>query len=308
MERRDFVGSALAGSALGGRAKAGGSIPRRTYRGKIQLSMIGFGGIVVMGHEQNEADRIVAEAVDRTVNYFDVAPTYGDGEAEIKLGPALQPHRKGVFLACKTTERSAEGARKELERSLTRLRTDHFDLYQFHGLASMADVDRILAPGGAAELFRKARQEGKALHLGASAHSPEAAVALMDQFPLDSVLFPVNFVCWEQGKFGSRILEHAKKKGMARLALKAMAYTKWPKGASREKYPYCWYQPADTPELARKAVRFTLSQEITAAIPPGNLGLFRMALDIASNFQPLDDSEMREVLASTAGVEPIFRA
>ena len=307
MKRRHFLQSALAGPAAAHSLGAAHVLPRRMYLGEVKLSIVGFGGIVAMGHEQAEANRIVAEAVDRGVNYFDVAPTYGNGEAEIKLGNALAPYRKNIFLACKTTMRDAAGARKELERSLERLHTDHVDLYQFHGISSMKDVEQILAAGGAAELFREARKQGKTRFVGASAHSAEAALALMDRFPLDSILFPVNFVCWEQGGFGPQILAKAKQKGIARLALKSMAHTRWPEGAQRA-YPNCWYKPVDTPELARRAVRFTLSEDITAIVPPGHERLFRMALDAAAQFRPLSAAERRDLLRPTAGVEPIFRA
>ena len=104
-------------------------LPRREYgKNRIPLSIIGLGGVVVMGVEQNHANRVVAEAVERGVNYFDVAPTYGD--AEVKYGPALEPYRKDIFLACKTTQRGREGAAAELKDSLSRLRTDYLDLYQ----------------------------------------------------------------------------------------------------------------------------------------------------------------------------------
>jgi aryl-alcohol dehydrogenase-like predicted oxidoreductase len=308
MERRDFVKSTLAGALGTSVLQAKDAIPRRTYRDNIQLSVIGFGAIVVMGHDQANGDRLVAQAVDRGINYFDVAPSYGDGEAEIKLGPALKPHRDGVFLACKTTRRDAEGARKELEQSLKRLHTDRFDLYQFHAISSLKDVDQILAPKGAAEMYLKAREEGKVKYIGASAHSAEAAIALMDRFPLDSILFPVNYVCWQQGNFGPQILEHAKRKGVARLALKAMAHTKWTAGADRKQYPNCWYQPLDEPSKVAKAVRWTLSQDVTSAIPPGHQRLFDLALDAVRGFKPLTAAENREVLASTKGVEPLFSA
>ncbi len=307
MERRTFLKSTLAGSAASRMLDAKTPLPRRLYKDNIKLSIIGFGGIVLVGQEQPVNERTVASAVDRGVNYFDVAPSYGNGEAEIKLGPALAPYRKDVFLACKTRSRDAEGARMELERSLDRLRTSHFDLYQFHSLTTMKDVDEITAPRGAGEFFLKAREQGKVRYLGVSAHSAEAALALMDRFPLDSILFPVNFVCWKQGKFGPQILEKAKQKGIARLALKSMAYTKRPAGAER-KYRNAWYTPVDDPELARQAVSFTLSQDITAAIPPGNEILFEMAMNVAANFKPLSAKASQSLLASTAGVEPLFRA
>lgn len=285
-----------------------GDLPRRTYKGDIKLSVIGFGGIVVVGQEQKDADREVAAAWGRGVNYFDVAPSYGkDGEAEIKLGLALRPYRKNAFLACKTQKRDAAGAREELEQSLKRLYTDYFDLYQFHAVSSMKDVDQILGPGGAADTFVKARQEGKIRHMGFSAHSAEAAIALMDRLPLDSVLFPVNYVLFSQGNFGPQILEHAKKKGLARMALKALAKAPWKKGETRTSRK-CWYRPIDEAGLAAKALRFTLSEEITAAIPPGDEKIFRMALDIAASFKPLSAAERKELLASAAGIEPLFKA
>ncbi len=310
MERRRFLASSIAGAASAHSVRAAQPIPRRLYRDGVELSVIAFGGIVVNGMEQPAANKIVAEAYDRGVNYFDVAPSYGKGEAETKLGPALEPYRKNVFLSCKTQKRDAAGAREELELSLKRLRTDHFDLYQFHAVSSMKDVEQILGPGGAAETFEKARKEGKVRFLGFSAHSAEAAIALMDRFKVDSVLFPVNFVLYGQGNFGPQILAKAKQKGIARLALKAMAYTPWPKDLARNQrsYPKCWYKPVDDPELARNALRFTLSQEITATVPPGDERLWRLAMDVAATFRPMSAAEQKQLLARTAGVEPIFRA
>ena len=284
---------------------AGKQLPRRPYgRTGVELSIVGMGGIVVIGMPQDEADAVVAEAVERGVNYFDVAPSYGDGEAEEKLGPALEPHRNCVFLACKTGKRDAEGARRELAQSLERLRTDRFDLYQFHGVSHMDDVEKIFAPGGAMETFLAARDEGTVQNLGFSAHSVEAAQAMLDRFPFDSILFPINHVCYAQGDFGPQVVEHAREKGAARLALKAMARTV--KGEGPHKYPKCWYEPVDDPELARQALRFTLSEDITACVPSGDERLFRQAVDLMTDFEPLAPAEREALLAGTAGVKPIF--
>ncbi len=307
MERRKFLKSSLAGSLALQSIRAGEPLPKRNFKDDVQLSVIAFGGIVVVGLDQAIADRTVADSVERGVNYFDVAPSYGKGEAEIKLGPALKPFRKESFLACKTQKRDAKGAREELETSLKRLHTDYFDLYQFHAVSSMDDVKRILGPGGAAELFVKAREEGKARYLGFSAHSAEAAIALMDGMKLDSVLFPVNYVCYAQGNFGPQILAKAKEKGMARLALKAMAKTRIQNGQDRPRKK-CWYVPLEDREEAARGLRFTLSQDITSAVPPGDEELYAMALDIASTMTPMPAAEQRALLASSKGIEPIFRA
>ncbi len=306
MRRRAFLQSAVAGSVAAA-ATGAGAIATRVYKDGVRLPLIAFGGIVVVGMEQKDANREVAAAFDRGVNYFDVAPSYFDGEAEMKLGPALEPYRQRSFLACKTMERGAQGARRELEQSLGRARTGHFDLYQFHAVSSLEDVEKILAPGGAAETFVKAREEGKVRFLGASVHNPAAAIALMDRFPLDSVMIPINFVLFQEGHFGPQILEKAKQKGIARIALKAMAHTTWP-GPQHDAWRKCWYKPVDDPALAEVALRFTLSEDITAAIPPGEAQLFRMALQFAGRYRPLDAPERTALLAKARGVQPIFHA
>jgi aryl-alcohol dehydrogenase-like predicted oxidoreductase len=306
MDRREFIAAAAAVPA----ALAKQTIPRRPYKKDVPLSIIGFGGIVVVGQEQTAANRTVAASFDRGINYYDVAPSYWDGEAEIKLGEALKPYRQRVFLACKTGKRDAAGAREELERSLKRLHTGHFDLYQFHAVSSLKDVDEILRVGGAGDLFLKARDEGKIRFLGVSAHSAEAAIKLMDNFPLDSILFPVSFNTWVKGKFGPQILDFAKQKNVTRLALKAMALGQWPAGTDRKttRYPKCWYQPIDDRTIAAKALRWTLSQDVTSALPPGDERLYEMALDIASGFKPMKEKEQEALLAAPQAAEPLFKA
>jgi hypothetical protein len=87
-----------------------------------------------------------------------------------------------------------------------------------------------------------------------------------------------------------------------------MAKGRWPEGANRKEYEKCWYEPVTDPELARQALRFTLSEEITAAVPPGDERLYEMALDIAADFRPLTTTERKQLLASAKGIEPVFRA
>ena len=281
-------------------------IPKRPYRDEVSLSILGLGGMLLVGMEQFSVDRIVEEALARGINYFDVAPFYGDGEAEQKMGKALAQHREKVFLACKTLERSAKGAQEELNHSLRQLRTDHLDLYQFHAVSDMEEVNEIFAPGGALETFTQARQEGKIRYIGFSAHTVEAAMALLDRFQFDSVLFPINFICFARGNFGPQVIARAKELSVARLAIKAMAHGPWRKGEKR-KYPNCWYRPIENREMARQALRFTLSEGVTAAIPPGDERLFRMALELALDLAPMGMEERNELLASTQGLRPLFR-
>ena len=141
-------------------------LPRRPYGpDAIELSVIGFGGIVVKDAEPEHAKRVVAEAVERGINYFDVAPTYGD--AEEKLGPALEPYRKNVFLACKTGQRTAERAQEEFDRSRQRLRTDYFDLYQLHDWKPRYPIEESI------ETMALQQEQGKTRYIGVSNFNAE---------------------------------------------------------------------------------------------------------------------------------------
>jgi len=315
MQRREFVVRATgAGAALSifpaglsglEREKGPGGLERRAL-GKTgeKLSVIGFGGIVVMNATTEQAAERVRAAVEAGVNYFDVAPSYGN--AEDMLGPALEPHRKGVFLACKTQGRTKDAANAELESSLRKMRTDHFDLYQHHAVTKKADALKILGPGGAMEAFAAAKKAGKVRFVGFSAHSVEAATALMDGYAFDTILFPVNYATWHAGGFGPQVLAKAKEKGMGILCLKAMAKGPWPEGAEK-RHAKCWYEPLDTPEAATMGLRFTLSHPVTAAIPPGDETLFAMALKIAAGFQPLAPAEVEKIKARGTTAAPLFR-
>jgi aryl-alcohol dehydrogenase-like predicted oxidoreductase len=316
MKRRDFLKTATIVTPMISLFPADlSAIARRMLSGSIEkrslgstgemLSMIGFGGIVVMNASPEQASDVVKLAIDSGINYFDVAPTYGD--AEIKLGPALEPYRKDVFLACKTQKRTKDEARAELEQSLQNLRTDHFDLYQLHAVTKLEDVETIFGAGGAMEAFMEARNEGKIRFVGFSAHSVEAALALMERFDFDTILFPVNFATWHAGNFGPQVLARAREKKMGILALKAMAKGKWPQDADRTGYPKCWYEPLSAREDARMGLRFTLSHPVTAAIPPGEEKLFRLALSLTDNLQPLDDAEVNSIKQKAQEADPLFR-
>lgn len=272
------------------------------------LSLVGCGGVAVVGMTQAEADALIGGVIEAGVNYFDVAPSYGhEQETEKRFGPALKPHRDKVFLACKTGRRDAAGAQEELDRSLQHLDTDHFDLYQLHAITTLEDVEKAFGPGGAMETFVAARDAGKVRFLGFSAHSEDAAVAAMERFNFDSALFPVNFVTLFQGNFGPRILEAADARGVGRLALKAMARTHWAKDAVRG-YPHTWYEPLGDPRWSELALRFTLSQAITAAVPPGDPALVRWAVEFASRFTPITPEETEGLREYAQGLQPIFKA
>ncbi len=282
---------------------------RRTLgRTGQELSIIGLGGVTLVGMSQDEADRLVAEAFDRGVTYYDVAPSYGtEQETEKRLGPALKPYRDRSFLACKTECRDKAGAASELRRSLSYLHTDHVDLYQLHHITSLEEVETCFGPNGAMKAIVEAQQAGLIRHIGFSAHSVEAALLAMNRFDFASALFPINFVTYYEGGFGPQIIQTAQEKGVGCLALKAMARTSWKDDKPRP-FPHCWYEPLSDPRHAGLALRFTLNQPVTAAIPPGDPRLFRLALDLSDDVRPLDAGELAELRAYGHDLQPIFRA
>jgi len=285
-----------------------GFIPRRRYgKTDVNLSVIGFGGIVVRDTEQKEANRIVAEAYERGVNYFDVAPSYGD--AEIKLGPALKPYRKKAFLSCKTACRDYPSAKEEFEQSLKTMETDYFDLYQLHAITNVQrDVEPAFADDGVMKLLLEEKKQGRIRYLGFSAHSPVTALEALNRYDFDSVMFPVNFAEYLKGNFSPEVIEYAHTHDIAILALKMLARQRVSQeDPIRKQYPKCWYQPITETDEAKLSMAFTLGQPaVTSAIPPGDERLFKLALDLLPDLKPVTEEQVEKLNVLASDLNPIF--
>ena len=315
MDRRSFlkvVGGSAAMAAFGGRIagaveserfaepKEGETLPKRALgmTGE-KISIIGFGGLSLRAEEQARANDSVAFAIDRGVNYFDVAPSYGD--AEEKMGIALEGKRNKVLLSCKTGRRDKEGSQLELARSLKRLKTDHFDLYQLHHLRTKEETEKALGPDGAIETFLEAKKKGQVRFLGFSAHTMKAALFAMEKFPFDTIMFPINFGEFMVTGFGPPVVKMAHEKGMGIIAIKPMYAGLWPEGAKRPA-PKWWYKPLFDRNEIDLGLRFTLSQPgLTTAIPPSDLDLLRTAIEVAPSYRPLTDAENKKIEEMTKG-------
>ena len=314
MKRREFIKTSTFGAtavALGGTSAAPadikpGDFPKRPYRKNgPKLSIIGFPGLVLRKLEQQPGNKLVAQAFERGINYFDVAPAYGD--AEIKLGPALEPYRKKVFLACKTKKRDAAGAKIEFEQSLKRLRTDRFDLYQLHVLSNVEkDVKAAFAKGGAMEYLIAQRKAGRIGYLGFSAHTEAAAIAAMELYEFDSVMFPINFASWLKVGFGPKVVKKAKSTGASVIGIKAFARRRWKKGDPGRKRFGTWYEPTFDRAEAEMALRFAMSQGLTAAIPPACVEIHKLALDIAPKVRAITLAETAKLKTIAQTFKPLF--
>ena len=189
----------------------------------IEISAVSFGGIVTTDESPEDCARYVSYAIEHGVNYFDVAPTYGN--AQENLSPALAPYRKDVYLGCKSMIRDA-GIEAELHDSLKILKTDYFDLYQLHELKSTEDAETAFEKGGAMEVLVRAKEAGLIRHIGITAHSEDAALLALEHYDFETVMFPINWALNMDKGFGDRLIDICKERDLGLLGIKALAHRK----------------------------------------------------------------------------------
>lgn len=324
MKRRTFlktVGTAAGGMALGvspAFADPGdptrkliphaSGLPRRMLgRTGRAISIVGYPGLALSKVPQPEANAALRAGFDQGINYFDVAPAYGD--AEIKMGLAMEATRiprDQIFLACKTKQRTADGALGELDRSLTRLKTDHFDLYQLHVMATKRDVEQVFAPGGAMETLLSAQKAGKVRWLGFSAHTKEAALALLNQFKFDTVMYPVNFIEHYAHQFDPAVLELCRDKGAAVLAIKPISAGSWKAGEKKTRNNY-WYKALEDADEIELALRFSLSLDpVVSALPTSFIDLAEKSIACGKRYQPATARDLEALQKLVAKYQPLF--
>lgn len=253
----------------------------------MNVSEISFGGIMLMDTPQDQADKIVENAVKNGINFFDVGPTYGN--AQNILGPALKPYRDKVYLANKTEPgQTKEQVRSDMEKSLELLDTDYFDLYQLHEVTDEDALNSALDSGGALEAIIEAKEEGLIKNIGFSAHKEWAALKLIKSFDFDTVMFPVNWNYWFNYDQGPDVIKKARENEMGIIAIKALAQKQWENG--HQNNYNTWYKPIyDNQRLAELALKFTLSQDVDTAVSPGDSRM----LDLALNLYQENDEKMQ---------------
>jgi predicted aldo/keto reductase-like oxidoreductase len=284
-------------------------VARRTLgRTGAKVSLVGYPGFALQHEDQQACTSSLRRAFDNGINYFDVAPAYANGLCENRMGIGLQGlPRDQYFLSCKTKLRDKKGALEELDRSLMRLKTDHFDLYQLHCLIKPEEVTEAFAPGGAMETILEAQKQGKIKHIGFSAHTTRAALHALKRFKFDTVMFPINFVEYFTIGYGKAVLAEAKTQGAAVVAIKGMSYGRWPKDVERTRK--WWYRTLEDPEMINLGLRFTLSQQpVVTAIPPAWLDLTDRAIEEIKTYRKATEQDLARCRKLAADCQSVFQS
>ncbi len=273
-----------------------------------EITIITMGGCGLGYVDQNEADKAVTLAMEHGINMIDVAPTYGN--AEIRLKPWIEKHRNKFFLSEKTLKRKKKGAWRQLNKSLEKLGTSYFDLYQFHAVSSMEELEQILGENGAMEAFREAKETGMIKNIGITAHDDvrvlQKALELSDD--IDTVLLPVYIAALVNpnpvNNF-KRILEIAREKIIGVTAIKAISKNRWHGDTTYN----TWYEPLDNQDLIDQAIWFTLSQEgVSTYSLPCDVRLWPSVLDAATRYKKLSYKEQEKYvqIARENEYQPLF--
>src|SRR5271156_5952523 len=203
-------------------------VPKRPL-GKtgVQVSALGVGGYHLGStKDQQEANELVAKALDAGITFFDNAWDYHSGLSEERLGVALQGKRDQAFVMTKvcTHGRGKDVAMQMLEQSLRRLQTDHLDLWQIHEVIYFNDPDLIFRTGGAIEALEEAKKSGKVRFVGFTGHKdPEIHLNMLShKFPFDTVQMPLNAFDANFRSFEQKVLPEATRQGIAVLGMKSL--------------------------------------------------------------------------------------
>lgn len=297
--RRQFLQVAAAGAAvvpaLG--ASDGGKLPmRKLGRTGIEVSILGFGSgsRFLMYKEEDKALEALSKALDLGITYIDTAHSYGDGKSEERIGRLMPGRRKQVTLATKLSARTADDARRQIERSLKRLQTDHLDVLHIHALAGLDDLAAIEKPDGILKAMYEARDQKVTRAIGITCHaSPEALKAALERHDFDCTQMALNAAMarmadgrggmkatpMASGGFEELALPVAVRKGMGVIAMKVFGQDQIIGAAAIE-----------------KLITYSLSLPVSLA----SLGMpkpefIERNIAIARAFSPMSDAERRRL-------------
>jgi aryl-alcohol dehydrogenase-like predicted oxidoreductase len=270
-------------------------------------SRVIFGAAALGSMRQDRADEILPILLEFGVNHIDTAASYGD--SELRIAPWMTEHRDRFFLATKTGERTGDGARASLERSLTRLGVDHVDLIQLHNLVEPDEWEVAHGPGGAVEALSRARDEGLVRFIGVTGHGLRIAgmhLRSLERFDFNSVLLPYNYALMSADQYRTDVealLGVCEQRGVAVQTIKSVARRRWQQDGGPR---FSWYEPlADGDALAR-AVGYVLGRPGLFLNSSSDARLLRPTLVAAAAGGPVPADDEMAADVGRQGIEPLF--
>ncbi len=304
MRRRTFIQSGAIAAAARLESLAAATMPMATLgRTGLKVSRFVVGGYHMAVQGEEMATRIIHQAIELGVNFFDSANLYHRGLSDEIYGRALAGGlRQKVMLMTKCEDYSRDGSMKMLEAQLRRMKTDYLDLWQVHQVSEMSEAEQALGPNGSLETFVKAKKEGKVRHIGFTGHrDPQVHLKLLNgTSEWETIQMPINLIDPHYLSFIETVLPVAREKGLGVLAMKSNAM-----GAiGRNK-------------VARidDCLKFTLSQDIDALVS-GVETVEQLEANVltAKTMKKLSKAEIEATLAETkkgrtgVGIENYKRA
>jgi aryl-alcohol dehydrogenase-like predicted oxidoreductase len=285
-------------------------IERRPFgRTGHQSSRVIFGAAGVARADQDTADQLLPLLREFGVNHIDTAAMYGD--SELRLAPWLRDNRDEFFLATKTHHRSADGARRSLERSLERLGVDQVDLIQLHNLVEQEEWEKAHGPGGALQALQQARDEGLVRFIGVTGHGLRIAhmhLASLERFDYDSVLLPYNYVLLRDEGYRrdvEALLARCEERDVAVQTIKSIARRRWPEATDIEGRQ-SWYEPLTDQDAIRRAVQFVLQETRLFVNSSSAIGELRALLQGAAAGGPAPSEGELQADSDAFAMTPLF--
>ena len=272
-----------------------------------QSTRVIFGAAALGGMKQEKADQVLEVLLESGINHIDTAASYG--ESELRIGPWMREHRSRFFLATKTGDRTYEGARTSLHRSLERLRVDQVDLIQLHNLVDEKEWETALGAHGALEALTEARAQGLVRFIGVTGHGSQVAamhIRSLERFAFDSVLFPYNFTMLGIAQYANdaeALLKVCNQRGVATQTIKSVARRRWQNGADRK---FSWYEPLRDRDAIRRAVNFVLSRPGLFLNTSSDASILRDILDAAGETAQLPARSELEADVARYEMAPLF--
>lgn len=274
----------------------------------FKVSIIAIGGCGPgIAPNADEGLKAFENALDKGINIVDIAPSYG--EAETRLGKLIGRKRDELVITEKTLERTEEGAWRELRQTLSRFEIKSLDVYQFHAVSTLEELEKIFGEKGAMKAFLEAREQGLIKYIGITAHSDmRIVVKALEKFDFDTVLIPVNVgsaIAPAPENDFKPILKMARDRDIGVIAIKAIAKRRW---IGERKYQ-TWYEPFEEQEDIDRAVWFALSQDPVSTYSMAcDIRLWPKIISAGERFKELTEEEQEVVVNyfRRKDVRPLF--